>query len=330
MNIYLTALFFHFCYSVGQQQSCFEYGKDYVGSDILPNGLWTLDADECQNFCQKSGFPTCKYWTWILVHDGKDGFKDGLCYLKYSKNHVVNRNNAISGPKYCISTTLPTPISTSRTTSTTSTSSCFQWGIEYFGDGSTYVTSVKSPEECQWYCNYYQSECKYWTWFPCQDSYWDVGDCKMTKVYPTAIESNGCAVSGPKDCNDPQTTTSTEMSTTWNPDSEGSNSVSILSIVIPTAVILGIIIICCKSKTRAISSNQGGLNTNNNGISVISSQDSPGSIQHSCPPYQDYHPQRPNIYQPTAPPPPSPPITKNVYEPPTYEEAMSTYNNVID
>ena len=214
MKILVTAIFFHICYSFGHQ-SCFENGKDYPGFDIYQNGIYTSDADQCQKLCQNTS--SCEYWTWLLDYDGKDG----LCYLKYSKEQVVNENKAISGPKYCTTSTTPiTSITTTTITTSTATSSCFQWEIEYL-DYRFYWQGIKSPEECQWQCNNNHlsaTKCEYWTWISdqdpnCQDLY-QAGRCHIIEHYPEAIVANRCAVSGPKNCSYPQPTTSTTISTT--------------------------------------------------------------------------------------------------------------------
>ena len=133
MKIQVMAIFFHICYSFGHQ-SCFENGKDYPGSDIYQNGFWTSTADQCQELCQNND--SCEFWTWLLDYDGKDG----LCYMKYSKGQVVNENKAISGPKYCLSTTSITPITsiTTMTPATTTTTTIYPWK-PWPDEGSTFI-----------------------------------------------------------------------------------------------------------------------------------------------------------------------------------------------
>ena len=78
------------------------------------------------------------------------------------------------------------PISTSSIT-TSSTSSCFQWEIEYLIFDS-YISNVKSsPEECQSYCND-NHYCEYWTWYSNKDYYCQMfyyaGICYLSKTHP--------------------------------------------------------------------------------------------------------------------------------------------------
>ena len=176
----------------------------------------------------------------------------------------------------CCTTSTTTPITsittTTTTTKSTTTSSCFQWGIEYL-DYNHYVPWIKSPEECQEHCNYYYYDCDYWTWFldedpNCRDSL--DPSCHLIKNYPDRIVSNKCAVSGPRNCSDPQpttTSTTTTISTTthsrstrstsspWTPshNDESSTSIIIWMLVGPAiSLSCGILIAIFKRKWKKL------------------------------------------------------------------------------
>ena len=260
MKIHAIVIFFHICYYTFSHQSCFEDGKDYLGFDIYQNLSWTKDADQCQKLCQDTD--SCEYWTYMYEYD----YHKYLCHMKYSKERAVLNREATSGPKYCTKTPSITSITTTTTISTT-TSSCFQWGIQYLDSRSWYYVLVKSPEECQWYCNIYK--CKYWTWFLDQDpncqGLMEAGRCNLIENYPEEITGNRCAVSGPKNCSDVQPTTSsttTTISTTHSNttpstpshDDDGSNAIIIWMLIGSpiSLVICGILNVIFKRKWRQL------------------------------------------------------------------------------
>ena len=96
------------------------------------------------------------------------------------------------------------------TTSTISDGECYQWGLEYHGGGleSPLVTGVTSPDRCQLLCQE-RSGCEFFTWVSSQHEVPDYRNTcwlKSSQGNPQQCES---CVSGPRECEEPDTTTAT-------------------------------------------------------------------------------------------------------------------------
>ena len=92
--------------------------------------------------------------------------------------------------------------------------SCFQWGLEYHGGGldSPLETGVTSPDRCQLLCQA-RAGCKFFTWLSSQHEVPDYRNTCWLKSSQGQPQQCQTCVSGPRDCQEPPSTTSTTSTT---------------------------------------------------------------------------------------------------------------------
>ncbi|EPT26742.1 PAN domain-containing protein [Toxoplasma gondii TgCatPRC2] len=120
------------------QPDCRELNIDYYGNDVhkYEDGDVTT-ANECQWLCQNKA--DCFFWTYLT--------EQRFCYLKNyaAAGTRVPHNDAISGPKNCLTTT-------TGDIGNSSTGTCFEHDIQYVAPALPHSARVTGPEGCQALC----------------------------------------------------------------------------------------------------------------------------------------------------------------------------------
>uniref|UniRef100_A0A0G4HH89 Apple domain-containing protein n=1 Tax=Chromera velia CCMP2878 TaxID=1169474 RepID=A0A0G4HH89_9ALVE len=207
--------------------ACKVVGLQLIGNEY--DTIWPEAGDnaDCQEHCSKD--PRCNFWSWEAPQDR--AWRNQKCHLFASEAQILQYATSIrfvSGPKKCPSSLPQFPIWRSKKTGDVDRKLpwpkvspeeggrrhlpfCVEWGKRVMAEmGAAY--KVGDKRDCKALCSLL-SGCASWTWFAagelaerCEFFYPTQQNASMiTSERLDATVDSPFAVSGPQDCQDPQT-----------------------------------------------------------------------------------------------------------------------------